>query len=148
MMPLFRNVQKWKETKIIICIKSRTDLLVLYMLLHLKISKAISFFAKCHLDLRCAGRRSRRDVPTNAAIRMAWGGFLNKPWPDSELSYYISIFRTNITRKDLTYYCMIEMVKCVQKNSEAIFWWTSSLKCTIIVLIYWVGRRWKTTLWF
>ena len=50
-MPLFRNVEKGKETKIIICIKSRTEFLVLYMLLQLKISDAISFFAQVPFGL-------------------------------------------------------------------------------------------------
>ena len=51
-MPLFRNVQKGKETKIIIRTKRRTELLVLYMLLQLKISDAISvFFAQVPFGL-------------------------------------------------------------------------------------------------
>ena len=51
MMPLFRNVQKGKEAKIIIMIKSKTELFVLYMLLQLKISDAISFFAQVPFGL-------------------------------------------------------------------------------------------------
>ena len=89
MMPLFRNVQKGKETKIIICTKSRTELLVLYMLLQLKISDAISFFCPSAI-WTCDAQDGAREEMFRQMRPLGWPGGVFSTNHDQIQNYHIT----------------------------------------------------------
>ena len=80
---------KRKETTIIICIESRTELHVLYMLLHLKISHAIRFFCPSAI-WTCDAQDGAREEMFRQMRPLGWPGGVFSTNHDQIQNYHIT----------------------------------------------------------